>query len=344
MAMRRIGILLGCLLVACSFDSASNGAGSVSDAGGTTSTAETGEPQGTTAGSVTASGSTSPTTGSTSMDPTTETSSTTTGEATNGEESTTTGDAQSSSTTTGEPQGPLSDDGLVARYYLDEAAMGTAPTLAFDAAEEPLDLTLDYADGTMRYVEEFGHRGLAFDDAGQDDGARVPIAGTKLAGIEGATTLTIEVVLRLDDAVTSGSRIVHIGQTDSGVATLSARNPDELQVAWNGRVVRRWDYSPYSGSAHVVHVVVDTATVNEASQFRLLVDGVELPPADIVDSILTGEPASALQAASILGLGNRNQDRAMQGVLFYAAIYGIALGDEVVATHVSALQDDDDTP
>lgn len=237
----------------------------------------------------------------------------------------------------------LSDEGLVARYFLDEAASGTVPTMALDSAEEPFHLPLEYVDETMHYASAFGHRGLAFDVAGADDGARAPIGGSKFDGLEGVTQLTFELVVRLDDAVGSDSRLVHFGRTGSGTAALSSDNPDQLQFAWNDTIVRDWDYSPFNdGVAHVVHVIVDTNAGNDGSRVRLLVDGSELQPA-ILSEIDLGEPAS-VHPDAFFALGNRNQDRAMQGILFYAAIYGVAISDTTVASHVPLLTNDDDSP
>lgn len=213
---------------------------------------------------------------------------------------------------------------------------------ALDAADEPLDLPLEYVEETMHYVTDLGHRGLAFDQVGADDAARAPILNTKFEGLEGATELTFEVVLRLVDGMSSGSRIIHIGRNDNSVVTLAASGSDELEARWNGDIVRHWDYAAYTGTTHVVHLVIDTTAVNPDSRFRLLVDGSELDP--IIESGITqGEPAT-VPADAIIALGNRHQDRAFRGVLFYAAIYGIPISDDTIAEHVSALMASDDAP
>lgn len=332
--MRR-GVLAVCVLLGCSFDSSTDEADSVLGE-------STGMGLGTTdssTGELAESGASSATTATTTTSGVELTTS-------QSDPSTTTATSSASydppSSSTGDSE-TLSDDGLVARYFLDEAADGTAPMLALDSADEPVDLPLSYGDRSLRYVSAFGHRGLAFDLAGADDGARAPIAGSKFEGIEGVTALTFEVVVRLDDSINSASRIVHFGGTDSGIATLSSRNPDQLQFAWNDNVVREWDYSAFSdGAAHVVHVITDTNAVNDASRFRLLVDGNELPPTEVT-AVAPGEAAFVPQGA-IFALGNRNQDRAMQGILFYAAIYGLAFPDATVAAHVPALLGSDDSP
>lgn len=244
--------------------------------------------------------------------------------------------------TTG-PNGPeLTDDGLVVRYFLDEAPAGSGPLLAMDWANDPLNLPLEYVDGTMHYVSEGTRRGLAFDEAGDDDAARGTIAGTKVAALEGSYQMTIEAVVRVDEAVGAGSRIVHIGRNSVSSVSLAATGPDEIQARWNGVTVRNWDYSAYQGASHVLHLVIDTAAANRASQFRLLADGVELNP--LTFGNLPEDAPLAYDQDSILALGNRDQDRSFRGVLFYAAIYDYAFSDATVIEHIDALQDSDDSP
>jgi hypothetical protein len=211
-----------------------------------------------------------------------------------------------------------------------------------DWADDPLNLPLEYVEATMHYVSEGPRRGLAFDQAGDDDAARGMINGTKVAALEGTYELTVEAVVRVDDAVGSGSRIVHIGRNSVSAITLAATGPDELQARWNGVTVRNWDFSDYQGASHIVHLVVDTTAVNAMSQFRLLVDGIELSP-EVVGNLPKDAPLE-FEQDPILALGNRHQDRTFRGVLFYAAIYDYAISDSTVAEHVEALQISDDSP
>jgi len=336
----RGGLLWGCVLLGCSFETTSAGADTATDSGlGGVTTSSTTDPS---VGTEVATGPSSLTTSGSSEAESELGSESDTNPDTNpnGTSTTTTEGAVSSS---GEDPETLSDDGLVARYFLDEAASGTVPTMAFDSAEEPFPLPLEYVERTMHYASAFGHRGLAFDVAGADDGARAPISGSKFDGLEGATELTFELVVRVDDSIGSDSRLVHFGGTNSGTATLSSDDPDQLQFAWNDTIVRDWDYSAFSdGVAHVLHVIVDTNAGSDASRVRLLVDGNELQP-NMLNAVDPGEPAS-VPSGAIFALGNRNQDRAMQGILFYAAIYGVAISDGTAASHVPLLSADDDSP
>lgn len=251
-----------------------------------------------------------------------------------------------SETVGGESRGPddveLTDDGLVVRYFLNEAPAGSDPSLAIDWADDPFDLSLEYVDSTMHYVSEGIRRGLAFDLVGRDDAARSPIDDSKVAALEGTYELTIEVRVRVDDAATNGSRIVHIGRNDASAVALAATSADRLEARWNGIVVRRWDYSAYQGASRTLHLVIDTSAVNAASRFRLLADGVELNPT-VVNELPDDAPL-AFANDTILALGNRHRDRTFRGALFYAAIYDHAISDSTLAEHVEVLQLSDDPP
>ncbi len=335
--LMRQGVLSACLLLGCTFDSGAAGGGAdgmlgpVTSSGSGSGMADSSTGAGPEPGTTTTTGATATTSG---------------GVGSTSWATATAGDTTSSATSETSGEGPvmLSDEGLVARYFLDEAGRGTAPMLALDSAsEDPAHLSLSYEDRSLRYVSTYGNRGLAFELAGADDGARIPISGSKFEGIDGMTALTLEVVVRLDASVSSGSRIVHFGGTGHGVAALSSQNANQLQFAWNDRIVREWDYSGFSdGEAHVLHAIADTSAVSGALRFRLLVDGQELPPT--ASMAVDQDEGASFSGNGDFALGNRNQDRAMQGILFYAAVYGSALAESTIAVHVPALLADNDSP
>lgn len=340
--MRRTA-LLGALALACSFDASTvqdHGAPAGSSSGSTGAAAST-EGPGTTLATSSSEVSTGDpaVTGMVTATPTTGGASSTAGSTSS--TGSTTDDPGSS---TGDPIPPLSDAGLVARYYLDEASMGMGPKLALDAAAAPVDLPLDYAEGQMSYFEDFGvRRGLAFATPGADDGARTLVSGTKFADLAGTTEMTIEVMVRVDDAMSNGSRIVHLGHNDSSTFALGATGSGELEARWNGSIVRRWDYADFSQGAHVLHLIVDTTAANEAVQFRLLVDGSELLP-DLAAQV-PQDDAAQVHADAIFAVGNRQQDRSIEGIIYYAAVYDVAIADAVVAHHVYRLLEvSDDAP
>jgi hypothetical protein len=249
----------------------------------------------------------------------------------------------------GEPpvEPPLTGDGLLARYYLDEAASGTAPDFVRDAATPPLDLGMQY-NGPVSFVETDGHRGITWPSIGQNGGPAANIGGTKVYDLDGSTTGTIEVVLTLFEASVNGSRIVHIGTDDEkGRFTLLSDAPDAVAFYWQPSdamthvVAGVWPVDFPSMGRVVLHVVLDTNRPDEAERLRLFVDGAlvdpvgGIPPAsgEVIDFVLQNR----------LALGNRaNGGRSFQGTLFYTAIYQSALPPEDIAANVAVLLGTDD--
>lgn len=235
----------------------------------------------------------------------------------------------------------LTDDGLVARYFLNEAPNGTIPMVAVDSAEDQLMLPLDYGEKDMQFVQVSSNRGLSWAEVGVDAAPRASIEGTKFEGLEGVTTLTFEAVATIFESSNSTSRIIHIGAGGAtGTVSFGTRGADQMQLGWNNSVVREWDVSAFQGTRHVLHVIIDTTAPNEASRARLLVDGIEIPPS--TGATLQQDSAALVQNNTILALGNRDRDRSFVGILFYAAIYGVPLDDDRVSEHVSRLLDSDD--
>ena len=170
---------------------------------------------------------------------------------------------------------------------------------------------------------------------------REPASRARSSGLEGVTSLTFEAVVTIFESSGATSRIIHLGAGGgTGTASFGTRTADQMQLGWNNSVVREWDVSGFRGTRHVVHVIIDTTVPNEASRARLLVDGVEVPPA--TGATLDQDEAAEVQNNTILALGNRDQDRSFEGILFYAAVYGVALDDDTVAEHVSRLMLSDD--
>lgn len=241
----------------------------------------------------------------------------------------------------------LSDDGLVARYYLDEASDGQGPNEALDAAPNPLNLPITYSAG-MTYAEEGGHRGVAWNAIDLLGNIATPVGGTKVeTALDGGTTGTIEVVVRLVDANPSSSRLVHIGEdSESGRFTLYADDNASAGFDWlqPGAESAVWPVPFLASGRTVLHVVLDTDLADVASRVRLYVDGnlatengTGIPP-------LLGETTKLIPTAHF-SIGNRFIGaRSFVGVLFYAAVYSTALTPADVATNVAVLTASDDSP
>ncbi|MBL4684936.1 MAG: hypothetical protein JKY37_10130 [Nannocystaceae bacterium] len=237
----------------------------------------------------------------------------------------------------------LSTTSLLARYYLDEAGDGAAVGTVMDWASKPLDLELE-SDPNINYVTVNGHRGLEWLSVGGNGVAHSPIAGTKLAQLHGATTATLELVVNLD-AADNGARLIHFGSgSQGGLLTLRMEAIDSLHFRWKGEIVDGiWDHDFSSGRV-VVHFVLDTTEGDGDARRRLYIDGAQVA-ASTDDAPDQGETISVDNTNDQFALGNRaNGGKAIDGILFYAAIYAGALDDETIATNAEILLVDDDRP
>ncbi|WP_437685123.1 LamG-like jellyroll fold domain-containing protein [Sorangium sp. So ce176] len=247
----------------------------------------------------------------------------------------------------------LTDDGLVARYFLDEAKAGSAPTQVEDAAEAPMPLALTYGPEMSFADDGAAHSGLSWTAVAADSRASAAIDGTKIhAALHGSTTGTIEAVLRIAEVVLDGSRIVHIGSgTESGRFTLRSEHPGQIELWWNGtNCGGAWDAALPERA--VVHGVLDT-TVQEpaADRVRLYVNGALAPRSDpIVGYCAMHKRVPPLDAALDLAegrhlvLGNRELGgRSYSGAMYYAALYAKALTAAEIEQNAAALLVSDDS-
>lgn len=244
----------------------------------------------------------------------------------------------------GDPTGDeLVDEGLITRYYLDEAAGGTAPERVRDSASSPLDLALHYGELASYAEDDRGNRGLHFDDVALDARASAPAQDSKFDEIlDGSPTGTIEVVVMVGQAMEEFSRIAHIGAgSESGDFTLGAYSRTELAFAGAGLdLPERWNEDFNLVERSVLHVVFD-AEQAEGRQLILYVDGEPYPsphlfPAGALIDIAEGPDVHVV-------LGNREiGQRGFRGNLFYAAFYSDALSPDQVEHNADILDDDDD--
>lgn len=238
----------------------------------------------------------------------------------------------------------LVDDGLLVRYFIDEAASGTQPTTLEDAAAEPLSLAMDYA-GAAAFMNIDGRRALMFQMANSAAHAAVPIDGSKLALLNGARRATIEVVAHVQAASTLGTRLLHVGELTSRLS-LESNSTTSLKVDFNnvdGDGIGLWAVPDLNAAGRVVvHAVLDTEASDPNDRIALYLDGVRQP-----GTLNPPQQNSALAVPSgqHLVLGNRlPAERSMQGLLHYAAIYLEALGQAQIDQNVAWLQAADDQP
>jgi hypothetical protein len=243
----------------------------------------------------------------------------------------------------GAPTEGLIDEGLLARWFLDEAAFGTVPTQTADAADEPFDLPIDFASGDLAWTEENGHRGLRWMVAGGDGAPLRAIAGSKFDMLQGRRRATIEIVASVEQVISQDSRLFHIGTgADAGDFTLRSDDLNELEFVLEGQSVAAWAVDlPMLGRA-VFHVVFDTTQVMPENRVRLYVNGgLEEPVSSSPPELNAGVQ---LSQSPYLSLGNRDGDRSIEGAVYYAAFYASALGVKQIEYNATLLFEDDDAP
>jgi hypothetical protein len=252
----------------------------------------------------------------------------------------------------------LSDDGLVVRYYLDEASSGIAPSAALDSASGALPLPIDYV-GQMAYATEQGHLGIHWAVAAEDGGPALPISGTKLMDLDGSSAGTIEVVARVEQASVSGSRLLHIGEDTDWSFSLGVLLPQPDPRTVVGAPTRfvaegaleagvyyavRWEHDFDPAERFVVHTVFDSNRANPSDRASLYLNGVLLPASSGATYPELGDTL-ALTGAEAAAIGNRLiGGRSIRGTIFYAAYYGAALTERTILDHVAVLTANDDTP
>ncbi|WP_437923319.1 LamG-like jellyroll fold domain-containing protein [Sorangium sp. So ce291] len=248
----------------------------------------------------------------------------------------------------------LADEGLVVRYFLDEAASGVAPAQVEDAAGAPVPLALTHGEEMRFSADGAAHSGLSWTATAADSRASAPIDGTKIhAALHGSGTGTVEAVLRIADVVVDGSRIIHIGSgQESGRFTLRSEHLGQLELWWNGNNCGgAWDAElPERG---VVHAVLDT-TVQEPAEdrVRLYINGAPAPRSNpVLGYCAMHARVPPLDATLDLAegrhfvLGNREiGGRTFSGALYYAALYAKALTPAEIERNAAALLASDDRP
>lgn len=250
----------------------------------------------------------------------------------------------------------LSDTGLVARYYLDEAASGTPDgAMAMDAAPAPLNLPITWGVGdAFRYAEIDNQRGLESTTAGLDARASVTgMSATKVGtALSGSQTGTLEVVLEVSGVHMSNSRFIHIGTGDeSGRFSLSAGSLDEVNFFWRSSSIfptdylaGHWPVTFTPGERIVLHAVLDSGQAAEIDRARLYRNGVLVTGNDTKNPVQIGQTLSFVDSDAFV-LGNREIGvRTFDGTLFYAAVYQSALTSAEVINNASVLLASDDTP
>ncbi len=237
----------------------------------------------------------------------------------------------------------LVDRGVIVRYFMNDGAPGEEPFVLRDAIDPPLDLFLTYGP-ELQFIEEGAGRGLEWSEFGQDSRASVFVDGSKVAqALEGSSTATIELVIRMMQVHELGSRISHIGQANErGQITLSSVSPGVLELHWqNNDLLALWNVGATLVERHVVHVVLDTDDPVPEDRVRMFIDGEFVAP--VMQTPPTQGRGISLEMGRHYVLGNREiGERTFQGTMFYASLYQSALTVEEVGANAATLAVFDD--
>ena len=231
------------------------------------------------------------------------------------------GASNSSSSSTGGTLDPvLDDDGLVVRYYLDEADSGQDVLQVLDSAPNPLDLTLHYVP-LMEFTGEPGRRGIYFPDQGLDGRATTLVDGTKVHEmLNGGTQATLEVVLTAEAFHESASRLLHIGSgTQSGSLTLSARNKNRLGFFWQD-YTNMGEFDVVLAPERVVlHGVLNSDATEESERAKVFYNG--SPAVNTLPVWPGANQPIDITDGDFLGIGNREVGgRSINGIIHYAVL------------------------
>lgn len=235
----------------------------------------------------------------------------------------------------------LTDRGLVARYYIDEAASGSdVATHLIDAAPNPLNLPLTWT-AEMTYTETGGNRGLSWSVAENDGRAETALNGSKVdTALSGSGATTLEAVADVQSIATWSARCFDLGLIgDNEELGLRFTDTGEIRLRWKNGGAGVW---PRPAGRHVIQVVIDTSQAVSDDRARLYVDGSLQTPGGTPPG--AGETL-AFPSGSGFCVGNRcSGGRSYGGTLSYAAIYSEALTEAEVIGNAQILLDDDDTP
>lgn len=264
------------------------------------------------------------------------------------------GGAASSAATGGASQGGnggaggctncLVDRGLVARYFIDEADSGQAPTALLDAAPGGQPLTIEYGGpgGLLAFSGSPGKRGLQWTNAGTTAKASAPIAGTKLLlMLDGSAQATIEMVVELEDVVLGGSGVAIIGAGDNFGGLSFAVGSNQVGLFWHdGASLGTWNSTIVNAGRLVLHAVLEAPHPDPTMRARFYVNGVSaltnvfpIAQDEVID--LDGD------TTFVVGSGV-SAARSPKGIIAYVAYYNVAMPNADILANVARLNVSDD--
>lgn len=234
----------------------------------------------------------------------------------------------------------LVDEGLLVRYFIDEAASGQGPTQLTDSAPTPMALALSYTPA-LSFVQS-PSRGLHWTTAGDNGRASAPVNGTKiLTALDPATTFTLEIVADLQSVGAGEDRFVSVANGTATYGSIALITSDLVTLRLHlGTAAITWSV-PWAQGRLVIHCVVDTNQATASDRTTLYVNGVPATRTTGTSPIQGYTPP--ILTTDYLAVGNlEGAPRSPGGSVYYAAIYTTALSPAQIATNVQRLTASDD--
>jgi hypothetical protein len=243
----------------------------------------------------------------------------------------------------------LSDTGLVCRYYFDEATSGTSPTAVPDTSGNAYHLdTINYGSGNMAWAGSAGATGLeSTATTGTQRALRALVTSDALlTALNGATQVTMELVVRVDAISASTGRVFVINDTAGGNPRLgvAGNSTSNFWFFFNGKYS---EIANLGTSKQVLHVVWDTTAGTDDPRIKLYVNGSFTADLGSATGIAQDETLSIASGQNLIAFNRESSgsfDRSFDGVLFYASLYSGAFDSTRVSDHYDVLTADDDEP
>ena len=232
---------------------------------------------------------------------------------------------------------------LVARYWMEEAASGQSPTQLIDDQVSPLDLSITYDGANPTYIAPSTGRGWSSATTTNNGRASILADGTKIqTALDGSTKASIELVVRVDAASSSGTRLIHIGSsTESGHFTVEA-SPTKIEFYLFGETIRGEWNPAWDATRMAFHLVYDSTQPTAADRVKLYKNGVLLSKTGGTDPPLN--ETISVPAGKSFVIGNREVGgRSLDGDITYAAVYDGALSASEISSQATALLANDDS-
>jgi len=245
----------------------------------------------------------------------------------------------------------LDDSGLLVRYYLDEAASGTTPSVASDDSGigAAMNMNIDWGNPDASWTEISNNRGLDFYNTEHNAIAEADINDTSdkvRDAIEGGKTCTLEFRGQIDEGSSSVGRVFGIRSSteEEGIVMLLTAGAPVMTgyIRWRDNDAMTFTLP---NTLHTWHIVFDSSEASLSDRITIYQDGIEYTTGRSEGSMPSLDETLQMSASASIVLMNRpDLARWVQGTAYYAAIYSDPFTAQRCADHHTIIAADDDTP